>query len=69
MEQGRVKWFNNKKGYGFILDNKKMDVMVHHTVIDMEGFASLSEGQEVDFEANDTDTGRRATYVSIKKMG
>ena len=50
MPSGRVKWFNDAKGYGFIERDDGDDVFVHHTAIQGEGFRTLSEGQEVEFE-------------------
>jgi CspA family cold shock protein len=56
MQQGRVKWFNDAKGYGFLnrLENgeaKAPDIFVHHSVIDMNGFRSLGEGEIVEYES------------------
>ena len=47
MEIGRVKWFNDNKGYGFIEQDEGEDVFVHYSVIDMDGFKTLAEGSEV----------------------
>ena len=49
-ETGRVKWFNDSKGYGFISRDNGPDVFVHHSAIQGEGFRSLAEDQEVEFE-------------------
>ena len=50
MNKGTVKWFNNQKGYGFISDESGNDVFVHYSGIQSNGFKSLEEGQEVEFE-------------------
>lgn len=47
---GQVKWFNNQKGYGFIVCEGVPDIFVHYTAIKMEGFRTLKQGEEVDFE-------------------
>ena len=50
-QQGKVKWFDNKKGYGFIeQDGVEEDIFVHHTAIQGEGFKTLSQGEDVEFE-------------------
>ena len=49
MEQGTVKWFNDAKGFGFISRNSGDDVFVHHTAIQANGFRTLQEGQQVEF--------------------
>ena len=61
---GKVKWFDDKKGFGFIeLDDGSGDVFVHYTAIQVEGFKSLSKGQPVEFEVIDGDKGKQATSV------
>jgi CspA family cold shock protein len=61
--EGKVKWFNNKKGYGFILSDEDIDVFVHHTAIHMEGFRTLRQGDSVVYELHDTDKGPQAQNV------
>jgi CspA family cold shock protein len=63
MATGQVKWFNDAKGYGFISRNDGPDVFVHHTAIQAEGFRTLSEGQEVEFEIVDGPKGLQAANV------
>ena len=64
MAQGTVKWFNETKGYGFIsLDDGSKDVFVHHSAISMEGFKTLAEGQEVEFEIRTGEKGLHAANV------
>jgi len=60
---GRVKWFSDEKGFGFIEQDDGKDVFVHHTALMMDGFRSLSEGQEVEFDLESSDRGPRATNV------
>ena len=50
MQQGTVKWFNAKKGYGFISDADGNDVFVHFSALDMDGFKELKDGERVEFE-------------------
>jgi cold shock protein len=50
MEKGTVKWFNDKKGFGFITPESGPDVFVHHSAILSQGFKTLSEGDKVEFE-------------------
>ena len=61
---GKVKWFNDAKGYGFIERPDGDDVFVHYTAIAGSGFRSLSEGQEVEFEVVDGPKGKQAANVS-----
>ena len=64
MPQGKVKWFNEEKGYGFITpDDGSKDLFVHHSDIDMEGFRKLAEAQAVEFEVGSSDKGPKATNV------
>ncbi len=65
MARGRVKWFDAKKGFGFILDDESgKDVFVHYSTIQMDGFKALQEGQEVEFEAVTGNKGLQATKVT-----
>lgn len=63
-QEGKVKWFNNKKGYGFIIRDNENDVFVHHTAILMEGFRTLRQGDAVYYELRDTDKGPQAVNVT-----
>ncbi len=63
MAKGRVKWFNDHKGYGFIEQESGEDVFVHFSVIEMDGFKTLQEGDEVEFEFVSGDKGLQATKV------
>ena len=65
-EAGVVKWFNDKKGYGFISRQSGGDIFVHHSSIVAEGFRSLKEGDEVEFEVKDDVKGKSA--VEVKKV-
>ena len=62
MSKGTVKWFNNQKGYGFILMNRQRCV-VHYSGIAMDGFKSLEEGQAVEFDVTDGAKGPQAVNV------
>lgn len=63
MPSGKVKWFNDAKGYGFIEADDGTDVFVHHSDIQSEGFKTLAEGESVTFEIGQGDKGPRATNV------
>ena len=64
MATGTVKWFNDAKGFGFIVqDNGGEDVFVHHTAIQADGFRSLAEGQKVEFEITKGPKGLQASKV------
>ncbi|MBI4711337.1 MAG: cold-shock protein [Candidatus Omnitrophica bacterium] len=63
MAKGKVKWFNNQKGYGFITPENGADVFVHHTAIQGEGYKSLEEGQAVEFEITKGPKGDQAVNV------
>jgi CspA family cold shock protein len=64
MSKGRVKWFNDAKGYGFIEQpDGGEDVFVHFSAITMDGFKTLAEGSEVEFELRQTDKGLQAANV------
>ena len=63
MASGKVKWFDNKKGFGFIAQDTGQDVFVHHTAITGEGFKTLNEGDAVAFETIPSDKGLKAQNV------
>lgn len=64
MKTGKVKWFNAKKGYGFICDEDGADVFVHFSALNMEGFKVLEEGDTVEYEVVDGEKGLQAANVT-----
>ncbi len=66
MAKGKVKWFNAKKGYGFISTEEGTDVFVHYKEITSDGFKTLDEGEEVEFEIKSGDKGDQA--VNVRKI-
>ena len=65
MANGIVKWFNDRKGFGFIEQQDGPDVFVHHSGINSTGFKSLNEGDEVDFEIEQGQKGPAAVNVTV----
>ena len=63
MIQGTVKWFNDAKGFGFISQDGGEDVFVHHTAIQMDGFRTLKEGEQVEFDVTQGPKGLQAANV------
>ena len=62
--KGTVKWFNNQKGYGFISDENGDDVFVHYSGLNMDGFKSLDEGAQGEFDVTEGAKGPQATNVT-----
>ncbi|OHW63162.1 cold shock-like protein CspLA [Andreesenia angusta] len=65
MVKGTVKWFNATKGYGFISGENGEDVFVHYSAINVDGYKTLEEGQEVEFEISEGQKGPQATDVTL----
>jgi len=63
LQQGTIKWFNAKKGFGFIAQEAGEDIFVHHSAIEMTGFKTLSQGEVVEFESRESEKGLSATKV------
>ena len=68
MLHGKVKWFSDSKGYGFIEIEGRKDVFVHYSAIEKDGYKSLAEGQPVAFEIVDGDKGPQAAQVTPEQM-
>ncbi len=63
MARGTVKWFNNKKGFGFITPESGEDIFVHYSAIKSDGFRSLEEGEQVEFDVVEGPKGKQASNV------
>jgi len=63
MADGIVKWFSDKKGFGFIEQEDGTDIFVHYSSLDMDGFKTLAEGERVTFDVEDSDRGPAAKNV------
>lgn len=68
MSKGIIKWFNNEKGYGFINGNLNEDIFVHYTAININGYRTLSEGEEVQYNLIETVKGLQAIDVTPVKQ-
>lgn len=69
MLQGKVKWFSDAKGYGFIEVAGRKDIFVHYSAIQKEGYKTLAEGQVVEFEVEEGLKGPQAAQVTILNRG
>jgi len=69
VEQGKVKWFNAEKGFGFIEGTDGKDVFVHFSAINMEGYKTLNEGAPVTYELINSEKGLQATNVKLSEAG
>lgn len=63
MPVGKIKWFNDQKGYGFITPKNGKDVFIHHSAINMNGYRTLKENDEVEFEVVEGERGSQAANV------
>jgi CspA family cold shock protein len=66
MATGKVKWFNDQKGFGFILSDKGRDVFVHHSVIEGQGFKTLQENETVEYDFEEGPKGMKA--IKVRRM-
>lgn len=67
MSTGKVKWFNQEKGFGFItLEGEERDIFVHYSAIQIDGFKTLEEGQAVSFDIVESDRGPQAQNVVVE---
>lgn len=66
LKTGKIKWFNNEKGYGFIEGVNDEDIFVHYSAIKQDGYRSLSEGQIVEYELLETEKGLQA--INVKEV-
>jgi CspA family cold shock protein len=64
LQRGKVKWFSDEKGFGFLEGQAGQDIFVHHTDIKMEGWKTLAEGQEVEYELTNSPKGLKASTVT-----
>jgi CspA family cold shock protein len=64
MAKGKIKWFSNQKGYGFITGEDGKDIFVHYSAIKGDGYKSLNEGDQVEYEVTEGPKGAQATNVS-----
>ncbi len=67
MVSGKVKWFNDAKGYGFVTSDDGTDAFVHHSDIEGEGFKTLTEGEGVEFEMTEGPKGPKA--INVRRLG
>lgn len=65
MKKGIVKWFNSEKGFGFIQDEEGNEIFVHFSAIKMDGYKTLNEGEQVEFEISETSKGKLAQNVRV----
>lgn len=69
MANGKVKWFNNAKGFGFIVpEGQETDVFAHYSTIEMDGYRTLKAGQEVEFELTEGPKGLHATNIKCSEQ-